>query len=106
MGRQIDRDTLRSILSPTPAVLIILGLIQLLAGSGVLAHKGWGRGIGILFALLGLFAGIFALSLSLALAPGLSIPTIIAATLVAGYAFILLALLVGGKHFKRRIPAR
>ena len=32
-GRQIDRETLRAVLSPMPGVLMVLGLLQLVVGS-------------------------------------------------------------------------
>jgi hypothetical protein len=105
-GTELSRETLRSILSPLPGILIGLGLLNLIAGIGVFAHKTWARLMGILLAIEGFFMGIFGLSLSMALAPGLSVPTLIAIVLVVGYGFILLALFAGGSHFKRRYPAQ
>jgi hypothetical protein len=104
-GTQLDRETLRSILSPMPGVLMVIGLLQLIAGVGVLAHKGWGRALGILLGILGLLVSVFAVSTALALAPGLSVPMLVAATLLIGYAVILLALFAGGSHFRRRATA-
>jgi hypothetical protein len=105
-GSQLSRETLRSILSPMPGVLMVVGLLQVISGIGVFAHKGWGRALGILFAVLGVLVGVFAVSTALALAPGLSVPMLIAVVLLVGYAFILLALFAGGSHFKRRYPAQ
>jgi hypothetical protein len=103
-GSQLDRETLRAVLSPMPAVLIVIGLLQLIAGAAVMAHKGWGRALGLLLALLGLLVSLFAVSMALALAPGASIPVIVAVVLLIGYAFVVLALMAGGKHFRRRYP--
>ena len=101
-GSQIDRETLRSILSPLPGVLMVIGLLQLIAGAGVLAHKGWARAIGILLSLIGVLIGIFAVSTAIALAPGEVTTMILAAAVLIGYAVALLALIAGGSHFRVR----
>jgi hypothetical protein len=105
-GTQLSRETLRSILSPMPGALMVIGLLHLIAGIGVLGHKGWGRGLGILFAVVGVLVSVFALSIAMALAPGLSVAALIAIVLVVGYIFILLGLFAGGSHFRRRQPAQ
>jgi hypothetical protein len=101
-GSQISRDTLRSVLSPSPGVLIALGVVQLLCGAGVLAHKSWGRWLGFVVALLGLLVSLVAVSVGLALAGGLTPAVIVAVVLLVGYALIVLALLAGGRHFRRK----
>ncbi len=104
-GSQLDRETLRSILSPLPGVLMVIGLLQLIAGAGVLAHKGWARAIAILLSLLGVLVGIFAVSTAIALTPNDPATLIIAATVLVGYAVALLALIAGGSHFRARHAA-
>ena len=101
-GSQISRDTLRSVLTPSPGVLMFLGLLQLVAGAGVMAHRSWGRWLGVLLALIGLGVSIFAVSIAFALAGGFTVPVIIGVVLLVGYALILLALVAGGGHFRRR----
>jgi hypothetical protein len=105
-GRQIDRETLRTILSPMPGVLIVIGLLQLVVGAVILSHRGWARWLGVLLSLLGLIIGIVALSGVMALAPGASVPLMISAVLLVGYAFVLLALIAGGSHFRKNYPGR
>ena len=105
-GQRIDRETLRAFLSVMPSVLIVAGIVQLLVGAGVLAHKGWARGLGSLISILGVLVGVFAVSAALALAPGTSAPMLIAIVLLLGYAFVLLALLAGGSHFRARYRGR
>lgn len=105
-GRQIDRQTLQAILSPMPGVLIVLGLLQLVVGAVILAHRGWARWLGVLLSLIGLIAGVVAVSGSMALAPGLSVALMISAVLLVAYAFVLLALIAGGSHFRRNYPGR
>jgi hypothetical protein len=101
-GSTISRETLRSVLSPAPGVLIVLGALQLISGIGVLAHKGSGRWLGVLLALLGLLAAVFSLSIALALSTAVTVPVLVAVVLLIGYAIVLLALIAGGSHFRRR----
>jgi hypothetical protein len=105
-GRQIDRDTLRAVIQPMPGILMVLGVLQLLVGAVILAHRGWARWLGALLALLGLLVSVIALSAVLALVAGVSIQLIVAAALLLGYAFILLALIAGGSHFRTQYPRR
>ena len=105
-GQRVDRETLRTFLSAMPTSLVITGIAQLLIGAGVIAHQGWARGLGVLLSLLGLLVGVFAVSAALALAPGLSVPMLIAIVLLLGYAYVLLALLAGSGHFRASYPGR
>ena len=105
-GGQVDRETLRAVLSPMPGILMVLGILQLLVGAVVLTHRGWSRWLGVLLALVGLLAGIIAVSAALALVPGVSVQLMIAAVLLLGYAYVLLALIAGGSHFRARYPGR
>jgi hypothetical protein len=105
-GRQIDRETLRTLLSPMPGVLIFVGLLQLVVGAVILAHRGWARWLGVLLSLLGLLIGVVAVSGSVALVAGVSVQLMLSAVLIVGYAFVLLALIAGGSHFRRNYPGR
>jgi hypothetical protein len=105
-GTQIQRDTLKAILEPMPGILMVLGVLQLLVGAVVLAHRGWARWLGVLLALFGLLVSVVALSAVLALVPGVSVQLGVAAVLLLGYAYIVLALIAGGSHFRVRAPGR
>ncbi len=105
-GTVIDRETLRALLAPSPGILMVFGLFELLAGIGIFAHKGWGRFLGIVAALIGLLVMIAGVSFAVALAPGFSVPLIGTIAALIAYAFILVALFAGGSHFKRRSPQR
>ena len=104
-GATLDRQTLRSILSLTPPALIIFGLIEAIVGLGILRHQSWARVLGIFVALLGLPIGIVGVSVSLALASGSPVVVLVAVAVLLGYAFVLLALFAGGRHFHRVYPA-
>jgi hypothetical protein len=103
-GRQIERDTLKAVVQPMPGILMVLGLLQLLVGAVILAHRNWARWLGVALALLGLIVSVIALSAVLTLVPGVSVQLILASALVIGYAFVLLALIAGGGHFRAQYP--
>ena len=105
-GVLIGRDTLRAALTPSPGILMFLGALQLISGVGVMAHKSWGRWLGFLLALFGLIIGIFAFSIGYAIAGGFTVPVIIGVVFLVGYILIILALIAGGAHFRRKTPAR
>jgi hypothetical protein len=102
VGRQIDRDTLRTVMQPMPGILMVLGVLEVLVGAVILAHRSWARWLGVLLALLGLVVSVISLSAVIALVPGTSVQLVIAAALIIGYALILLALIAGGSHFRKR----
>ena len=105
-GTHIQRDTLKTILEPMPGILMVTGVLQLLVGAVILAHRGWARWLGVLLALLGLLVSVVALSAVLALVPGVSLQLMIAVVLLLGYAYVLLALIAGGSPFRAGAPRR
>jgi hypothetical protein len=98
----IPRETLRSLASILPATLIVFGVLELLFAIGVLAHRSWGRWLGMLMALLGVVASVLAVAVALALESSLTLPALEGLTLLVAYALTLLLLLAGGGHFKAR----
>jgi hypothetical protein len=100
------KDQLKAAFSASPGALIVLGVLQLLVGAFVLAHRGWARWLGLLLGLLGLLLSIVAVTSAVALVPGQSVQLIVAIVLLVGYALVVLALLAGGGHFRRRYPGR
>jgi hypothetical protein len=100
------KDQLRSLVSASPGALMVLGVLQLLVGAFVLGHRGWARWLGVVLALLGLIFGIVALTSTVALVPGVSVQLIVAIVFLVAYAFVILALIAGGGHFRARYPGR
>jgi hypothetical protein len=100
------KDQLRSLVSASPGALMVLGVLQLLVGAFVLGHRGWARWLGVVLALLGLIFGIVALTSTVALVPGVSVQLIVAIVFLVAYAFVILALIAGGGHFRGRYPGR
>ena len=78
--------------------VLVVGVLHLLSGVGLLMHKSWARAIGIVLALLGT---LFSAAGVLYAATPNTIPP--AAIVPAAYAFTLLALILGGGHFVRRL---
>lgn len=106
MGSLISRDTLRTLLTPSPGALIFVGVVQLTCGVGVMNHKSWGRWLGVLLAAIGLIVTVFTVSIALAIAGGFTVPVIIGVVLLVGYALIVVALIAGGSHFRRKTAVR
>jgi hypothetical protein len=87
-----------------PITLLIDGILMVIVGAGIFAHKSWARWLGVLQSLAGLLVAIFAVSAAFALA-GTSVALIVSVILLLGFAFVLLALLAGGSHFTARYPS-
>ena len=102
IGIRLTRDSLGAM----PAVLLVIGVAELLAAVGIFGHKTWGRVLGILAALVGLAMSGAGVALAMAVAPGASMQMIIMAVALISYALILVGLLLGGGHFRRRFPQR
>lgn len=100
------RDQLRSVVGASPGILMVLGVLQLLIGVFVLGHRSWARWLGVVVALLGLVFSIVALTSTMALIPGSSVQLIVAIAFLVAYAFVVLALIAGGGHFRPRYPGR
>jgi hypothetical protein len=100
------KELLRSLVSASPGGLMVLGVLQLLVGAFVLGHRSWARWLGVLLGLLGLLFSIVGLTSTLALVPGVSVQLIVAIAFLIAYAFVVLALIAGGGHFRVRYPGR
>lgn len=99
---QPTRYQLRTVVSASPGALMVLGVLQLLVGAFLLGHRSWARWLGVLLALLGLLFSIVAVTSTMALAPGASVQLIVAIAFLVSYAFVVLALVAGGGHFRAR----
>ncbi len=103
--------------TPIAASIVIFGVVALLAVIGILFHRGWARGLGLLVSLAGMvlggaivwaarsnFSGDFDLGSGTrhyaVSAPDTATLAAAAIPLVV-FALIFLALLIGGKHFRK-----
>jgi protein-S-isoprenylcysteine O-methyltransferase Ste14 len=98
-------NTLRDIVVVVAVVVLIIGILQLLAAIGIWAHKGWGRWLGIIFGVLGTLFGLAAL-VGVRATPGVSGSRSSdlgsALFILVPYAFVLIAMVIGGAHFRTR----
>jgi hypothetical protein len=93
-------------------ILLILGIVQLIAGIGILGHRRWGRAFGIVLGLLGLLAGLGIITISFgfeALDVGVDEAIkgeegSLAASGVVFFSYLLvfLGMFVGRRHFRRK----
>jgi hypothetical protein len=89
-------------------VTLVGGLLHVIAAIGIFAHKNWARALGVLLALLGTLlgaAGVYgALYFTIQDGPMTGLATVV--VFLVAYAFTLLALLLGGSHFSRRVAGQ
>lgn len=105
LATAFDVDAFATVVLVGFGVVLTSGLLHLLSSIGIFMHRGWARAIGALLAALGTMLGGAGIAFVLQDAfPGqdvgraLTIPAIVA----VGYGLSLLALIVGGSHFRRR----
>jgi hypothetical protein len=80
---------------------VFWGLLEVIASIGMFIHRGWGRVLGLIVAVVGaLFTGL-GLVASLGAADQTAGGIGVSLVLFAGYAFTVLALVVGAEHFRR-----
>jgi hypothetical protein len=94
------------------AILLILGIMQLIGGVGILAHRTWGRAFGVVLGLLGTIWGIGLLLSAVRLDLGdFRIQGLLAGDepalggaliVLLCYALIFLSMFVGRRHFRRK----
>ena len=94
------------------AILLIIGIVQLIGGVGILAHRTWGRAFAIVLGLIGTIWGV-----ALVLSSGrfdvgdLSVKGVLAGQepalafaiiVLVCYLLVFLAMFVGKRHFRRK----
>jgi uncharacterized membrane protein (DUF2068 family) len=94
------------------AILLLIGIVQLIGGVGVFSHRSWGRAFGVVLGLLGVLWGIGLVVTSLDLDLGdLEITGALADNqaalaasfiVLATYLIVFLAMFVGRRHFRRK----
>jgi hypothetical protein len=107
---QSTADAIHNVIVVVGAVILIVGLLQLLSAIGVWLHKSWARIIGILFAILGTLFGLAAVAGAAQNRSGVSTSTTgnsMAGALIVlvSYALVLVILIIAGGHFRRDRPA-
>jgi hypothetical protein len=97
----------------TGGILLILGIVMIIGAIGIFAHRKWGRAFGIVIGLLGTILGIGVLiaAIGFEILNGAGYDTVIegeeasvgAGIVIAGsFLLILLGMLVGRRHFRKK----
>jgi hypothetical protein len=94
-------EALAGIFAAVGVVALLASLLQVVGAFGMLAHRGWGRAIGLVVGVLGLL--FWGLSFVAALGASADAGTSLAFTglFVAGYGLTVIACVTGGAHFRR-----
>lgn len=101
-GIRIEQGALINVVTGFFVVLLLLGVLHIVAASGVLSHRSWGRVLGILLCGLGVVSSALLL-LRVGQAPGGAPRGVLAAlALLLPYGVSLLSLLFAGAHFGQR----
>jgi hypothetical protein len=97
---------IRDAIAVVAVVILIYGLVEVLAAIGIWAHKGWGRALGIIYGVLGTLVGLAAIggARSVTTVNGTSTSGGIGVALfiLVPYAFVLVAMIIGGGQFRRK----
>ncbi|CAN5856478.1 hypothetical protein BH23CHL8_BH23CHL8_19150 [soil metagenome] len=93
-------------------ILVALGVLHILGAFGIWIHRGWGRAIGIFMGLLGTVAGVGLVISSIDLTIGditiagqlgdSETAFAFAVFVLITYLFVLLGMIIGRRHFRRR----
>lgn len=94
-----------AILMVIATVLLVFALVQIIGAIGVFAHKGWGRWIGIVAAVIGVLLGILML-LGQLQGPGDAGSFVVVGVWLVAYIAAAYGLATGGQHFTRRYPGQ
>jgi hypothetical protein len=101
-GIRIEQGALINIVTGFFVVLLLLGVLHIVAASGVLSHRNWGRVLGILLCLLGVALSALLL-LRVGQGPAAAPRAAVAAlALLLPYGVSLPSLLFAGAHFGQR----
>jgi hypothetical protein len=95
-------DALNTVVGVFAGFLVVCGVLMLLSAIGILAHKGWGRAIGIIFSVIGVLIGLGGLagrSSASTVSDGSGAPFGIAILVLFGLCLVFL--IISGGHFHK-----
>lgn len=108
-GAEADvAKAIRDAIVVVAVIILICGILQILAAIGIWAHKGWGRALGILWGILGTLFGLAAFGGARTTVTLNGNTTsgeggiAVALFILVPYAFVLVAMIIGGGHFRRK----
>jgi len=101
-GLRIEATALTSVLAAVFVVLLLVGVLHVVAAAGVLAHRNWGRVLGLLLGALGVLIGAILLYRAIDVRVVRAPLVLAAAGVLVPYTTAFAALLFPGRHFGRR----
>ena len=101
-GLRIEAASLTSLLTGVFVTVLVLGIVQMIVAGGVFAHRGWGRWLGIVLALIGTIVGAW-LTYRVTAGDGRVASYVAPLAILIPYAVTLLALLFPADHFRRGV---
>ena len=94
-------DAFAGVFAVIGAVALLWGLLEIVGSIGMLAHRGWGRAIGLVAGVLGLLVWGLSFLSALGSGPEAGSSIAFAGVLAAGYGVTVVAVVTGGAHFRR-----
>ena len=100
-----EADAIATLLVATAAILLVMGIVEIIGSIGIFVHKGWARWLGVVAGTIGLVLGFLVL-ISSFLPPANSGDLILSLIWLAANGFIVAALAAAGEHFRPAYPRR
>jgi hypothetical protein len=100
-GLRIEAASLTSVLTAVFVTMLVLGILHIVAAGGVLAHRGWGRWLGVLLSLLGVVVGAWLVGRVFGAEVVRPASSLAPLAILVPYSISLLALLFPADHFRR-----
>ena len=85
----------------TGAVILVTGILHLLSGIFVWAHRSWARYLGLVLGALGVLLGIVSIVSSTGSTSSQQIGLVTGLVILVAYALVLVGLIMGGRHFRK-----
>jgi len=101
-----EADLIAGFIVGLAAILLIIGILEIIGSVGVFVHKGWARWLGIVLATIGLVIGFLVLIGTFLPPAGGAGDVIFALLWLAAHRFVVAALAARGEHFQPAYPRR
>jgi len=85
----------------TGAVILVTGILHLLSGIFVWAHRSWARYLGLVLGALGVLLGIAGFLGGTGQTTSQQFGLVTGLVILAAYALVLVGLIMGGRHFRK-----
>jgi len=101
-----EGDAIAAVIVGAAAILLVIGILEMIASIGVFVHKGWARWVGIVVGTIGLVLGFLVLIGSFLPPGGNSGDLVFSLLWLGAHGFVVAALAAAGEHFQPAYPRR